>query len=544
MTAEGDPLIGKTIGGRYVLKRRIGRGGMGVVYEAEHAALDRRVAVKLIGAQQANEAYLTRFRREAKLASRITHEHLVHVYDVGIDPETGADYIVMEYVEGRDLGKELDAGPMGFSRAMAITRQLLQALHAIHEGGIIHRDIKPANIMLTTRSGERDFVKLMDFGIARAIGEASLTVTGHVVGTPSFMSPEQLRGQEVDRRSDLYSVGVTLFTLVAGRLPFDGNTAALAGQHVFQPPPSLAKLRPGTPPRLVAAVDRALAKAPTDRFADALAFAAALDGKAPEAAAVTASVPTLDQRPRPRRSNGPLVAAALAALGVLAAVIWFAMRSKEDRRPTAPIAAAAPVPATPAPVAPVAVDAAVAREAVDGGIDAAEVAPVPDLPVEQRTGNAALEKRPPRPSVDAGVPQTCHCIPTNAPDIIGLCATKGPSLCRCDTTDGKSMCPSPLVLKPSCDLGDSNDCVSGSWVCPDRSFRLYTRPGRADEACTGYVVPRWGEDRETNRTTGHLECDVCAGAKLGAYTGHPGEACSGYYWRTGETKTGKLAHCQ
>ena len=534
-----DPLIGKTIEGRYVLQRRIGRGGMGVVYEAEHAALDRRVAVKLIAATQAPEGYLTRFRREAKLASRITHEHLVHIYDVGIDLDTGADFIVMEYVEGKDLGKELEAGPMGFARAIAIARQLLQALHAIHEGEIIHRDIKPTNVMLTTRSGVRDFVKLMDFGIARSIGDASLTVTGHVVGTPSFMSPEQLRGQEVDHRSDLYAVGVTLFAMIAGRLPFDGNTAQLAGQHVFHPPPSLAKLRAGTPPALVAAVERALAKSPADRFPDALAFAKALDGEVPPPIAETSKVDVLDvatvnERPPATRSRTPLVAGVLVAIAALAAVIWVLVRPPTTHAPPAMVA-------TPAPPLRVQIDAALAAGLVDADAHATEVAPSPVAPPNP-TGTPP-DKRPKPPVVDPGPPQQCHCIPTSAPDIIGLCQTRGSSLCRCDAANGASLCPSPLVVKKSCSIAEGLDCAPNGVVCTDREYTTYHLPGRADEACVGYTVPRYG-DPDPERQTGHLECDVCAGAKLDAFKGHDGEACSGFYWRTGETKTGKLAHCQ
>jgi len=537
--SDDDPLIGKTIEGRYVLRRLVGRGGMGVVYEAEHAALDRRVAIKLIAAKQASEDFLTRFRREAKLASRISHEHLVHVYDVGTDAETGADFLVMEYAPGRDLGKELAAGPMGFARAISIARQLLEALHAIHEGDIIHRDIKPTNVMLTTRSGERDFVKLMDFGIARAIGDASLTMTGHVMGTPSYMSPEQLRGQVLDRRSDLYAVGVTLFAMIAGRLPFEGNTALLAGQHVFEPPPSLAKLRPGTPPALIAAVERALAKSPADRFPDALAFVRALDGETPPIAETqsppTANerppriLPTANERPPRRRSRAPRIAIVLAAAAVLGAILWFALRSPATHAP-----AETPV-LSPRPVA---IDAGVVEVviAADAGLDAATV----DPPAK----TSAPDKRP-KPSVAGGPPLACQCIPTNAPDIIGLCATRGPSLCRCDAADGTSLCPTTAENRLRCSDAAKTDCVLVSVVCPDAQYAAYHRPGRVDEPCSGFLVPRWGwGDPDPTRQQGHLECDVCAGAKLDAFRGHDGEACTGFYWRTGESKSGKLAHCQ
>ncbi len=538
MSGAVDPWIGRTIEGRYRIKRRIGRGGMGVVYEAEHAALDRRVAIKLIAATEAPDAYLTRFRREAKLASRITHEHLVHIYDVGTDGATSTDYMVMEYVEGRDLGQELEIGPLSIARTIRIARQLLEGLHAIHEGGIIHRDIKPANVMLTTRSGDRDFVKLMDFGIARALGDASLTATGHVVGTPNFMAPEQLRGHEVDRRTDLYAVGVTLFAMIAGKLPFEGNTAMLAGAHVFQPPPSLARLRPETPPALVAAVERALAKAPADRFADALELARALESRtrspsrAPTPA--TPSVVTVADRPRAkRRSRMPIVIGAVAAAAVIAGVTWYL------QRPGTPAASATTTTTTttttalivPTPVPKILPDAAVPI-AVDASSDAALVAVVPAKPVDKRPGPSA-----------SGPTKLCHCIPTSAPDVSPLCPTKGPSLCRCDMPGGKSLCPSKLVVHRICDLGNSFDCAPNGVICPDKQYTKYHLPGRADEACSGYVVPTWG-DPDQSRQNGHLECDVCPGTALDRFKGRDGELCNGFYWRTGEPKTGTLAHCQ
>ncbi|MBL9018602.1 MAG: serine/threonine protein kinase, partial [Myxococcales bacterium] len=347
-----DPRIDQTLDGRYVLRRRIGKGGMGVVYEAEHLALERRVAVKLIAPHEAAAApsgFVERFRREARLASRIAHEHLVHIYDVGT--HEGSEYLVMELVVGRDLRDELVAGALSFARAASIMRQLLSALAAIHDAGIVHRDIKPANVMLTTHGDERDYVKLMDFGIARGLEDTNLTKTGHVVGTASFMAPEQLRGKPVDHRSDLYAAGVTLFAMLAGRLPFDGNTAEVAGAHVFQAPPSLLALRPGTPPALAAVVERALAKSPDDRFADARAFAAALASaiEAPVAARAPDRVATAVERPVPpartsSRGRG-LVAIAVAAAAALGGVAGFVARGTAGREAT-------PAPATALPSAP------------------------------------------------------------------------------------------------------------------------------------------------------------------------------------------------
>ncbi|CAN5847320.1 hypothetical protein BH11MYX3_BH11MYX3_21370 [soil metagenome] len=537
-TPDVDPWVGKTFGGRYTIKRRIGRGGMGVVYEAEDTTLDRRVAIKLIVAAEAKEVYLARFRREAKLASRITHEHLVHVYDVGTDAESSVDYMVMELVEGRDLGKELKAGPMSIERTIRIARQLLEGLHAIHEGGIVHRDIKPANVMLTTRSGDRDFVKLMDFGIARALGDVPLTATGHVVGTPSFMSPEQLRGQEVDLRTDLYAVGVTLFAMVAGELPFDGNTAMLAGAHVFQPPPSLARLRPETPPALIAAIERALAKAPADRFADAMELARALEQPdLPSRARATEqpSVVTVANRPHakqpPRvRSRTPLLLGAVASAAVIGGVIWYL------QRPTTP-AALDPTTtvATAPPSIPVIIpDAAVA---LPNAADAALPDAGPEPTIEPRHPTKPAGKRP--DAASSGPDLRCHCIPSNASDVSALCPTRGPSRCRCDMAGGKSLCPSKLVGVD----GVCFDCPANGFVCPDSLYATYHLPGRADEPCSGWVVTELGAPDE-RKQNGHLECDVCPGVNLDRFKGHEGEPCSGFYWRTGEAKTGTLAHCQ
>ena len=322
-----DPLIGHKIDGRYLVRRLVGRGGMGAVYEADHLGLDRRVAIKFVSDADADKELRARFRQEARAASRVVHEHVVQIYDVGLD-EHDRDFIVMEYVEGRDLRHVLDDGPLEPVRAIAIVRQLLAGLHAIHEAGIVHRDIKPANILLA--HGDRDFVKIMDFGIAKSLrAEVAQTDTGtgRVIGTPEYMSPEQLAGHEIDRRSDLYAVGVTLFSLVAGKMPF-GNTSARL-EALGGPVPSLDAARPGLPPLLIAAVERAMANAPADRFADALAFADAL-GDAPVTNRSTprrASEPTAIDSPvaRSRRSNATRRRPARLAIVVSALAVTCAV---------------------------------------------------------------------------------------------------------------------------------------------------------------------------------------------------------------------------
>jgi serine/threonine-protein kinase len=294
-TSDGDDRhLGKTIDNRYLVRRLIGRGGMGSVYEADHIGLDKRVAIKFLRGEATDRDALARFHREARTSSRIVHENVVQIFDVGTDDDVA--FIVMEYVEGHDLRQILAAGALEPARAIAIAKQMLDGLDAIHQGGILHRDIKPENVLVTTHRG-RDAVKIMDFGISKHAAAQTLTDTGKVVGTPRYMSPEQLSGADVDPRSDLYAVGLTLYEMLVGSPTFDGESSSvLAAMHLSQPPPSLAAKCPGLPAPVIAAVERALAKAPSDRFADARAFAAALD---PDGAFASTFVATADPREAP-----------------------------------------------------------------------------------------------------------------------------------------------------------------------------------------------------------------------------------------------------
>ena len=504
----GDTLLGTTIDGRYLVKRFIGRGGMGAVYEGEQVALGRRVAIKVMTRDLA-DAYRERFRREARLASRVIHEHVAQVFDVSTTPD-GHELIVMEYVEGRTLGDVMDEGPLDPTRAIAITRAMLVGLAAIHDQGIVHRDIKPGNVMLTTRGSDREFVKIVDFGVARGGGEASLTNTGHAVGTPHFMSPEQFRGGNVDLRTDIYAVGVTLFAMLAARMPFTGDTAELGAQHVFEDAPSLDAVRPGLPPWLVAAVARALAKAPADRFANARDFAAAL---AP---------------PRKRRRRWPwaLVLAAIVAGGAVGA--YFARRS------------------TPAET-PVVADAAVSDAAV---VDAAVVdAAVVDAAV----GDAGIIVTKSGQKVRAATSKPsgmCHCIPTKGPDNIPLCPSKGTPLCRCDDDNGFSLCATKLIpCDPHEKYEPERDRACSNWRrlrCPDLGWKRFTKPGKQGEACVGYHIVRDldGPEPLDAKHTGHLECDTCPSANTRIFRGAAGSPCTGYYWHTGEQMQGTLQQCE
>ncbi|MEW2161720.1 protein kinase [Streptomyces sp. NPDC007084] len=266
-------------GGRYQLRDLLGEGGMASVHLAYDSVLDRQVAIKTLHTELGREqAFRERFRREAQSVAKLTHTNIVSVFDTGEDDLGGVatPYIVMEYIEGKPLGSVLEEdirqyGAMPADKALKITADVLAALEISHEMGLVHRDIKPGNVMMT----KRDVVKVMDFGIARAMqsGVTSMTQTGMVVGTPQYLSPEQALGRGVDARSDLYSVGIMLFQLVTGRLPFEADSPlAIAYAHVQEEPVAPSSVNRSLPPGVDALVARALKKNPNERFPSAEAM--------------------------------------------------------------------------------------------------------------------------------------------------------------------------------------------------------------------------------------------------------------------------------
>ena len=296
--ADADPLIGRTLGGRYTVKRLIGKGGMGRVYEGDHLGLDKRVAIKVL-ANLGDADAIARFRREAKTAGKVSHEHVVEVFDVATDAD-GTDFLVMEYFDGLDLRQAVANQKLEPERVIAIGAQILEGLEAIHAAGLVHRDIKPANILIATNADGEDLVKLTDFGIAKSVRdrEAAITEVGKVVGTYEYMAPEALTGDAVDHRADIYAVGLTLYAMLAGNLPFDTQTTnTIIATHLAGTLPPLSVRRPDLPASLVAAITRALSMKPSDRFADAAAFAAALEGRAP---VDRVSAATVSAKSRPR----------------------------------------------------------------------------------------------------------------------------------------------------------------------------------------------------------------------------------------------------
>jgi serine/threonine protein kinase len=285
----GDPLIGIEVD-RYRILRRIGEGGMGIVYEAEHVVIEKKVALKVLRDDFSNRPEVVeRFKQEAKAASRIGNEHIVDISDFGVTPH-GASYFVMEMLDGDDLANVLSAeGTLALTRAADILAQCCRALSAAHAKGIVHRDIKPENIFLTRRDGRPDFVKIVDFGIAKmsdiettgAPGR-KLTKTGMIFGTPEYMSPEQAAGKAaLDHRVDIYALGVILYEVLTGRVPFVGDTfMGVLTQHMFEPVPPLTETNPNVnvPPAIEAFIGRALAKDPDERYQSCDEMYAALEG--------------------------------------------------------------------------------------------------------------------------------------------------------------------------------------------------------------------------------------------------------------------------
>lgn len=282
---EDINLVGERLFGDYLLKKKLGEGGMGAVYLAENMAIDQKIAVKVLHPSAArDDETLQRFNREANAIARLSHPNTIRVFIFG-KTEEPLIYLAMEYVDGTTLRDALfNDGPFDALRAIAIMRQTLHALSEAHELGVVHRDMKPDNIMLTEFRGVRDFVKVLDFGIAKVTEprggqQKKLTQAGVVYGTPEYLSPEQARGRDIDFRADLYALGIILYEMVTGVVPFTGDTAlAVLSGHVYQEPPD---------PTTVSDADvsdamrdiilRAIAKDPDERYQSAMEFLEALE---------------------------------------------------------------------------------------------------------------------------------------------------------------------------------------------------------------------------------------------------------------------------
>jgi len=346
-------VLGTLIGGRYRLDAEIGRGGMSTVYRAFDTVLERPVAIKLMHREIAADFdQLERFRREARSVAQLSHPHVVTVIDAGEEPApggghpgvgggVGTPYIVLEYVDGETLKDVIRReGPLDIPQAIAYAVEIARALGAAHEHQIVHRDVKPHNVLISDEGG----AKITDFGIARTLTEEGLTMAGRVLGTTDYVSPEQALGQSVTGQSDLYSLGVVLFEMLTGDVPFHGESpVAVAMKHVREDIPDVQLLRPELSAATASVVDRAVAKDLTRRYPDAasmvadledaLALEASRSGQATgEVTTVLRTLPGPARRRLPWRMRNPARwAASLALLGVAVAIALVAAAGQTHR---------------------------------------------------------------------------------------------------------------------------------------------------------------------------------------------------------------------
>jgi serine/threonine protein kinase len=320
-------MLGAEISGRYRLDRRLGAGGMSTVFVARDQVLERDVAVKLLAEHLAeDEAFVARFRREALAAAKLVHPNIVQVYDSGRDPETGRHHIVMEYVAGRTVADLLRSRErLRVAEAVDIAAQACNGLDYAHRHGVIHRDVKPGNLLI---NGD-GVVKLADFGIAKAAEDSRITQLGSVLGTAAYLSPERARGEEALPSSDLYSLGVVLYQMLSGQLPYEsGSLTELALRQQEGNPPPLGSLNSEVDPAIERVVERCLASDPRDRYASAIEMREALEAAAQgHDTAVTRALETAATRriamrqappvpPPAERSQGPATVAGRGAYRV------------------------------------------------------------------------------------------------------------------------------------------------------------------------------------------------------------------------------------
>ncbi len=402
-TAGTTDLVGSVIAGNYHIEKKLGEGGMGAVYLGQHVKMGRKSAIKVMTQSMAHDPdAIARFNREATNAARINHPNVCAIYDFGETPD-GLIYLAMEFIEGESLSDLLEReGALSPKRAAAIFQQAGDALQAAHDLGIVHRDLKPDNIMLTKGRGGADVVKVVDFGIAKAVGGEEgqkVTKTGLVVGTPEYMSPEQLAGDKLDGRSDIYSLALVLYRMLTGTLPFQADSAQeVMIKRLTDEPLPLNAARPdaGFPERLQAAMDRALTRMPSERYSSAAELARdvtqAVSGMADMAPAVDTEGATQIIAATPASGATNIAATRVGGQGAPT------VRGQKARAPTpdTPTVAAAP-PAAPRKKPVMAIAATVAVLAVGGGTAAVMLS---------RGGAKGA------PSV---TPDTAHAVPSGQP---------------------------------------------------------------------------------------------------------------------------------
>jgi serine/threonine protein kinase len=357
---QGSGIIGTYLDGRYLVRRLIGEGGMGLVYEAEHVEIGRRVAVKILHSAYTRQAeVVARFRSEARAATRIGHPHIIDVFDSGTTVD-GNVYFVMEYLDGTDLANLIHRGPLPVERVVRIAREICQALAAAHKAGIIHRDMKPENVFLVDRDGAKDFVKVLDFGIAKTLEaiterQGRLTTPGMAMGTPEYMAPEQAAGAPADARADVFAVGAIMYEMLTGRPPHEGNTIMeVLSKKASEKPVAVETLRPDVPAELARLVVRCLSNSPDERPQSMEALASdlgRLTGPAPRKS-VPISISMTDRVPRNTILPYILVAV-VGGVSLTGVVLWRVLRLETPSLPPGAHVVQAPPPsAVVAPVAP------------------------------------------------------------------------------------------------------------------------------------------------------------------------------------------------
>jgi serine/threonine protein kinase len=382
--AAADPYLGKMVAGKFKIEKLLGQGGMGKVYLALNVALDQKVVLKVLLPEYGQDPdTVKRFQHEGRAASRLRHPNVIQVMDFGA-MEDGTLYMAMEFLPGKDLAHLIqNEFPLGDRRIARIASQILAALTEAHAQNIIHRDLKPENVMIEQRRGDPDFVKVLDFGIAKITdAKTKLTAAGLVCGTPEYMSPEQAKGADLDPRSDLYSVGVIIYQMVTGLLPFESDTpVGFLMKHLTEPPmpPSQRQPEVEVPAELEAFIMKALSKNADDRFASAEEMRDALLAAVPDAASAPVRTASGASIPRPATPAAPTAKAAPSAAkaktaaseplpaksgskaGLIAAAValvviaggagaFFALRGGgEKAAPPPPAVAVQPPPSPPAP---------------------------------------------------------------------------------------------------------------------------------------------------------------------------------------------------
>jgi len=388
---QPDSLIGSLLGERYQLLRLIGQGGMGAVYLATHVIIGKQIAVKVLSPDYSrNPADVQRFLGEARSASLIRHDHVVDIADFGYTPQ-GQAYLVMEYLEGEDLAHTLQrVGRMPWFRVSNLIMQIGSALAAAHAKGIVHRDMKPENCFRVRRDGDEDFIKVLDFGIAKIVddrfkkGEHSLTIEGGIIGTPEYIAPELCRGLKADRRVDIYALGIIMYRMLTGVVPFSTDTdnyMAVLSQHLTDPPRPMLEQAPDAniPPKIEQIVMRALEKDPKRRYQTVEELIAALREAqlTLTGASSTGLITGLNRLPGARtvvkRSPGMPLGLLLTLIALLVlgggAIAWTLLGGGGEAThepvvvarpdPPAPIPVTAPTaPTAPIPTAPVATSGA------------------------------------------------------------------------------------------------------------------------------------------------------------------------------------------